>query len=252
MASTETNLITRINSSGSKILVNNSFLSRFTLSVNSVATAKTITQAPKTNTINLGTPYTEYIPTPLKDVSRFGFFDMLDYITYLKKYGIDQTISLNTDAKITGVYDSKSVSLDMNLVYTSHPYLFFNINFKNFLNVYDSIINSSIEAQVSGYVLGKKIDDLPQPKITGQSNLKGILSIKINGTVTSNSINATISGTFSGDFTGTINGNIQSNTGTINGNIQSNTGTINGNIQSNSGTIDQLILIQISHTNYIL
>lgn len=230
MASTETNLITRINSSGSKILINNSFLSRFTLSVNSVATTKTITQVPKTNNISFSAPNTEYIPTPLKDVSRLGFLDMLDYISYLKKYDISQTISLNTDGKITGVYDSKSVSLDMNLTYTSHPNLFFNINLKNFLNVNDSIINSSIEAQVSGYVLGKKIDDLPQPKITGQSNLKGIISIKIEGTVTLNSINATISGTFSGDFTGTIN----------------------GNIKSNSGTIDQLILIQISHTNYIV
>jgi len=230
MATTEKNLITKINSSGPKILINNSFISKFTLSINSEAKAKTITQVPTTNSITFSDPDPEYIPTPLKDVSRFGFLSMIDYISYLKKNDISQTISLNTYGKITGVYDSKSVSLDMNLAYTSHPNLYFNINFKNFFNVNDSMINSSFEAQVSGYVLGKKIDDLQQLKISGQSNLKGKISIKINGTIKSNIIDATISGTFSGDFTGTIN----------------------ENIKSASGNIDQLILIQISHTNYIL
>jgi len=230
MATTEKNLITKINSSGPKILINNSFISKFTLSINSEAKAKTITQVPTTNSITFSDPNPEYIPTPLKDVSRFGFLSMIDYISYLKKNDISQTISLNTYGKITGVYDSKSVSLDMNLAYTSHPNLYFNINFKNFFNVNDSMINSSFEAQVSGYVLGKKIDDLQQLKISGQSNLKGKISIKINGTIKSNIIDATISGTFSGDFTGTIN----------------------ENIKSASGNIDQLILIQISHTNYIL
>lgn len=227
MASSESNLITRINS-GTSILQNSSLGSLSTF-INSGATSLTNLLQATTKNITLTIPY---IPTPLTktSVAQLGFFDMSEYIKYLTDNGVSQTISFDTNGLITGTYNSTNITLIMNIVNTLHPNLYITINVNKSLNVSNNVINSAIfQAQVAGYVSSKPIND-KKTILKGQNNLKGTIDIKIVGKITSGKLDAIISGTITGDYTGTIN----------------------GRLQSNFGTINQQISIKIIHTNYVL
>lgn len=229
MASSESNLITRINSTASTFLLTNSTLGSLNTTINSGASPFTNLFLPTTTNIILTLPH---IPTPLTNTSigLIGFFDMTEYIKYLTENGVSQTISFDTNGLITGTYNSENITLIMNIVNTLHPNLYITINVNKSLNVSNNVINSTIfQAQVAGYVSSKPINE-KKTILKGQNNLKGTIDIKIEGNITSGKLDATISGTFIGDFRGTIIGRLQSDLGTIN----------------------QEISIKIIHTNYLL
>jgi hypothetical protein len=227
MASSERNLITRINSSTS--ILQNSSLGSLTTSINSGTISVTNLSQANTKNITLTLPY---IPTPLTNnsVVQLGFFDIGEYIKYLSDNGVGQTISFDTNGQITGSYNATNITLIMNIVNASHPNLYITINVNKSLNVSNNVINSNIfQAQVAGYVSSKPIND-KKTILKGQNNLKGTIDIKIVGKITLGKLDADISGTFSGDFRGTIQ----------------------GKLLSNLGKIDQQISIKIIHTNYTL
>lgn len=227
MASSESNFITRINST--TLILQNSSLDSLTTSIYSDSTS--ITNLSEAIAKNI-TQSLQYIPTPITmtTIAQLDFFDMSEYIKYLDDNGVSQTISFDTNGLIRGTYHSTNITLIMNIVNSLHPNLYLTINVNKSLNVSNNVINSSIfQAQVAGYVSSKLIND-KKTILKGQNNLKGTIDIKIVGKITSGKLDATISGTITGDYTGTIY----------------------GTLQSNSGTINQQISIKIIHTNYVL
>ena len=227
MASSESNLITKINSTTS--ILQNSSLGSLTTSIYSGSTSLTNLSQATAKNITLTIPY---IPTPItkNTIAQLDFFDMKEYINYLTNNGVSQTISFDTNGQITGNYNSTNITLIMNIVNALHPNLYITINVNKLLKVSNNIINSTIfQAQLAGYVSSKPIND-KKTLLKGQNNLKGLIYIKIVGNITSGKLDAIISGTITGDFTGTIN----------------------GRLQSNSGKVDQQISIKIIHTNYVL
>lgn len=228
MASSELNLITKINSISSLSLKNINTPTSLTTSINPIG----IPSSSLLDRVLKITPSIPYIATPINklSVSSVGYFDMLEYIEYLGNNGVEQVITLNTNGQITGTYNPRNIQLIINISNTEHPNLFFTINVNKSLNVSNNKINSTeFDAQVSGYVSSKPINGI-KTLINGQNNLKGTLQIIFEGTIVSGRLNANISGTFRGDFTGTISGTIVSNLGIIN----------------------QIISIKIVHTNYLL
>ena len=228
MATSELNLITKINDISSLSLKNVNTLSSLTTSINSIG----IPISSLLNTALNITPSIPYVVTPITKLSVFslGYFDMLEYIQYLNTNGVEQVITLNTNSQITGNYNSRNIQLIINIINSEHPNLFFTINVNKSFNVSNNKINSTeFDAQVSGYVSSNLIND-KKTLLIGQNNLKGTLHIKFEGTIVSGRLNANISGTFRGDFTGTIS----------------------GTIVSNSEKINQPISIKIVHTNYLL